>query len=304
MIPTTNNPHCLSLWYYSDSESYFNISIGYVYPTGVFDPVNRIFLVMPTMVSNTWKQITTQLPLMANIEVTIKLYFNKFVVGGIAIDDIKLYPGECSVRSNEICDFSYNYCGYQVTRVVPNGGFGIGVIANSQIVRDFKLSGPQFDHTTKNTGNYFLFANKANDIEGLYKTQLIINNLPPTRFRGSCLKFWYQIKSDYTSSFYIYVAPVNDFVYNNPQWFTTYPNHTTWTMGQLTVYANYFHKIVFSMAQNKNPLSYIALDDISISDGICEPPMSCDFDTDSCSWHDVDNLTLSNWNWGRFTGKL
>lgn len=254
------------------------------------------------MVSNTWKQIRAKLPHVANIEIIIRLNFNKAIVGGIAIDDIKLYPGTCPVRSNEICDFSYNYCGYQVTRVAPEGGSGIGVIANSQVVHDFKLNGPPFDHTTKNTGNYFLFANKPNDIQGLYKTQLIINNLPPTRFRGSCLKFWYQITSNGMLSLYIYVVPVNDFVYNNPEWVTAYPYHTNWTMGQLTINANYFHKIVFSMAQNKDSVSYIALDDISISDGVCEPPISCDFDTDSCSWNDVDNLTLSNWNWGRFTG--
>ena len=49
-------------------------------------------------------------------------------------------------------------------------------------------------------------------------------------------------------------------------------------------------------------MNYIALDDISLSDGPCEPPVSCDFDTDLCDWYDLDQFADSNWKWGRFTG--
>jgi len=276
-----------------------------VYPTGAFDPVNRIFLVTPTMVSNTWKQITAQLPVMANIQITIRVNYNKTIVGGLAIDDIKLTPGACPVRSNQICDFSYGYCGYEVIRTASGGGSGIGIIANSRVILQNKMKGPKFDHTTKDAGNYFLFTNQMTDANGYYVTQLIINHLPRTLnlgLQGSCLKFWYQIVG--SMNFIIYVAPVNRFSYNDPQWVAMYHNHTTWTMGQLTINADYEHKVVFYLVQPKSLSYYIALDDISISDGACEPPISCDFDTDPCSWHDVDNLTLSNWNWGRFTGIL
>jgi hypothetical protein len=244
-------------------------------------------------------QIPTNAP---NLKLSIKFsYFIPFV-GGFAIDDIKLTPGLCTSMYGSYCDFEDGYCGFQAIRRAPPGNPGIGSIHNSKIAKSFGTPGPLNDHSSRGSlGMYFLFANSARDPIGLYQTQLIINSLPTTGIRGSCLKFWYQISSNSSSAFNVYAVPQNRLVYNIPHWVATYPHYTTWTMGQVTVNAPYLHKIVFLFAQYKDNLSYIALDDISLTNGACEPPVSCDFDTDTCSWHDIKTID-SNWNWGRFTG--
>jgi hypothetical protein len=257
----------------------------------------------PTIVSNSWKVVSLQIPTnIPNIKLSIRFsHYNPFV-GGFAIDDMKLTPGLCTSIYGSYCDFEAGYCGYQVIRRAPPGNSGIGIIYNWQMSPGSRLPGPQKDHSSQGSlGKYFLFANRAVDPIGLYQTQLIINSLPTTGIRGSCLKFWYQISSNFSSSFYVYAVPQNSLVYNTPHWVATYPNYTTWTMGEVTINAPYLHKIVFSFAQNKNNLAYIALDDVSLTSGACEPPISCDFDTDMCSWHDLKTID-SNWNWGRFTG--
>jgi hypothetical protein len=244
-------------------------------------------------------QIPTQTP---NFKLLIRFSHYIPFVGGFAIDDIKLTPGLCTSIYGSYCDFEALYCGYQAIRRAPPGNRGIGFIYNSQMRAGSSLPGPRKDHSSRGSrGKYFLFANRATDPIGLYQTQLIINFLPTTGIRGSCLKFWYQISSNSSSAFYVYAVPQNRLVYNIPHWVATYPHYTTWTMGEVTVNAPYLHKIVFSFAQNKDNLAYIALDDISLTSGACEPPVSCDFDTDTCSWHDIKTID-SNWNWGRFTG--
>ena len=111
---TTSKIACLSVWYYIDSESKFNLSVGY-YP--VLNPT--IFMwshrVSGTIVSHSWKQLLTNIWIIPGNSLSIQLQHSIPFIGGVALDDIKLTPGECKYDTGTECDFEVDYCGYQVS---------------------------------------------------------------------------------------------------------------------------------------------------------------------------------------------
>ena len=189
---------------------------------------------------------------------------------------------------------------------IPSGRQGAGYISDS-VSDGTRLFGPQLDHSTgEPTGKYFWFGKSMDSrlVDTLYKTQLIINDLPPNGFNAQCLKFWYTIGTSTVQSFYIYVVPVDTVLYTDPKWTVPYNRFDRWIKGQVSINANYRHKIVFSLYLSREApdTEFIALDDISLTSGQCEPPVSCDFDLDMCSWMNL-GIYEANWNWVKFTGK-
>ena len=190
-----------------------------------------------------------------------------------------------------------------IRRTIPIAfGTGIGYLTDN--LTKVQPYGPKTDHTTGEPfGFYFWFTKQNSLITRAYQTQLIMNDLTPTGFKPQCLKFWYQINMTTVDSLYIYVKPVTTYTYINPMWTVPYTHFDHWTRGQLTITAPYQHKIVFSlyMPRATPPSQFIALDDISISPGMCEQQISCDFEFDMCAWSNVRTMQ-ANWNWVKFRG--
>src|SRR5581483_8312200 len=147
---------------------------------------------------------------------------------------------------------------------------------------------PGQDHTlTTSYVGFFLFANKNDDPPGKYTTTIAIPNLTTTGMRGSCLKFWYisnqaSVKDVNKFGAYFQVSLLQQNGKSNEvvTWREVYPLHNKWTHAQATIIANFPHKVVFTFTKeaNKDMKAYIALDDVSLSDGACEMPIGCDFD--------------------------
>lgn len=81
-------------------------------------------------------------------------------------------------------------------------------------------------------------------------------------------------------------------------------NHAdNWAVAQFTYSAYYTHKIVFSLSKPFDDVSYAALDDISVSQRNCKPPIECDFDDDFCSYDiDMNDKKKEYGSFGRFVG--
>ena len=98
-----------------------------------------------------------------------------------------------------MCDFNDFYsCGYQMS------GAGRAVTGQTRGT----AYGPAFDHTTGDaTGKYYFFHKPANS-RGLVSSSVTIPNLGLAGgMNPHCLKFYYQINTPSTSSFYVYVMP-------------------------------------------------------------------------------------------------
>ena len=290
--PVTDTTACFSLWYYVDSESKFNLSL--VYNMGTQSELPW-FTVSGSQLSHTWQQVKHELGIVARWKHwSIVLKHDTYFDGGLAIDDIKLTLGKCHYDNGMECDFNDYSCGYQMS------GPGHAVTGQSRGT----AYGPAFDHTTGDaTGKYYFFHKPANS-RGPVSSSMTIPNLFFTQaLQPHCLKFYYQINTPSTSSFYVYVMPNSQATTGSdrPDWIVPYSNFTQWTKGQLTVYAFYQHKIRFAMMLGATipDNSFIAIDDVSLSIGTCESPVSCNFDEDFCSWA---NSKTSTANWIRFTG--
>lgn len=282
---------CLSFWYYIDSDWSFTLYMGVIMGSVSITDIQ----VTGRQVTNSWQQAKTDAALQANQQLFIKLDHktNGQFQGGLAIDDIKITPGRCHYDAGMQCEFTaYSSCGFQST------GYGYPTQASSRGV----AYGPPIDHTSgAPTGYYYLFYKRGVATNGYYKSSLTIPNLATTGFRAQCLRFWYQINTPSVSSLYIYVMPnTQTNPTSSPLWIPPSSNFTDWTRGQVTIYASYVHKVQFSlfMSTTAANTSFVALDDISLTPGTCETPVTCNFDEDFCNWGN----TLSGNLWRRFTG--
>ena len=79
-------------------------------------------------------------------------------------------------------------------------------------------------------------------------------------------------------------------------------NHASWVTTQFVYAALYDHKIVFEMRKTYDLGSYVALDDISITDGRCDEPVTCDFDDDICSYGSSNQKY--DFDFARFVGEF
>ena len=108
---------CLSLWYYVDTESKFNLTMGNYEE---FDEDFRMYvpldLVTGKTISRTWRHTQTTINNIYNTTLSIQLSIDsQSRTSAIAIDDIKLTLGACKYTQGGECTFSDGFCGYQVS---------------------------------------------------------------------------------------------------------------------------------------------------------------------------------------------
>ena len=107
---------CFSLWYYVDSESKFNLTFGF-YPINAITTYIPFYKTTGAVVSRSWKQAQGTIENVPGSLISLKLQHSTPFVGGLAIDDIRLTIGRCRYDTGMECDFSTDYCGYQVWTV-------------------------------------------------------------------------------------------------------------------------------------------------------------------------------------------
>lgn len=71
-------------------------------------------------------------------------------------------------------------------------------------------------------------------------------------------------------------------------------------IAQVPYSAYYQHKLTFEMIKPFDSASYIAIDDISVSNHNCKQAVECDFDDDTCSY--TSRYLKADYDFGRFVG--
>ena len=104
---------CFSMWYYVDSESKFNLTVGFY--TTLIGYITPIYRAPGSIVTRSWKQIQAPYQNTLGSVLTIQLEPSPTFVGSFAIDDIKLTMGDCKFDQGTVCDFENQLlCGYEV----------------------------------------------------------------------------------------------------------------------------------------------------------------------------------------------
>ena len=113
------------------------------------------------------------------------------------------------------------------------------------------------------------------------------------RTAGSCLHFWYfQYASLQAMKFNIYLSPQNSLLWSHAGSFAN-----SWLYAQININSpSQTWKAIFEVeVLTQNSDSSVAIDDISITRGLCPKPGDCTFETDLCGWTNSDIDTDMNW---------
>ncbi|XP_040565755.1 MAM and LDL-receptor class A domain-containing protein 1 isoform X2 [Lepeophtheirus salmonis] len=203
--------------------------------------------------------------------------------GFIAIDEIKFMSGDkCSGH----CSFDAGFCGFTNAE---KADFDWMVSRGSSNPN----TGPIRDHssfsTNKVTGS-FAYINAGYPRRPGDKAHLISEEFPPT-FKNDphCLRFWTHMYGSGVGELNVYII-VNDKW--SKVWSLSGDAGNNWYMGQTPISAKTPFKIAFEGIVGRNELGNIALDDVTISPGVCPtfPQVAgaqvgdCTFEDDTCNW--------------------
>lgn len=271
--------------------------------------MNRLILIKD-IINEKWQQNSVTIPPNTDpFRIVIKVTWNKITsfsdFNDLALDDLKLTPGKCSVRMGQVCNFDYDLCNWRFYDIQYHQDRLIGNLTDAASNTISNLKGPSYDHSTiTTTGKFIHFVNRKDDEIGEYITALNLKQLTSTGIIGSCLSFWYEsYEQEYvvynpTQSLIVTMIAANQQINHmkNVIWESRPSRYRSWTRALVNVFAPYKHQVNIIAIKNYNKTnqqSYISID-VSIRDGQCEGPVTCTFDIDLCDWQ------LSTYAWKRY----
>ncbi|CAM4935869.1 unnamed protein product [Rotaria socialis] len=203
----------------------------------------------------------------------------------IAIDDIILLNGTCQTTSDQ-CDFDSDdsICGYQYGL---SGQFnwtrGLASVVQQGV-------NPNVDHTTQTNEGYYMLAEGKN--RNIYDRALLLTPVQE-RTSGSCLHFWYFLHAT--------TQKIQLNVYTTPQgtdgWVFGGNFDNRWLYAQVNIRSRNqpWQGVLEAQPLVQNPDASVALDDISITRGLCPSLGDCTFETDLCGWQNNDIDADMDW---------
>nr|XP_020447005.1 MAM and LDL-receptor class A domain-containing protein 1-like isoform X2 [Monopterus albus] len=260
--------YCVGFWYYMLGPS-----------------VSALDLLVKTKSSELlmWTRQGTQNPEWMNAQVTISMnntiqmmftgHRNTNSRGFIAIDDITVREGECIIQS--VCGFDSSLCGFE-NDVSHRGQWGRQRGTKHYV-----------DHTygTEN---------------GFYMTVMITNSevaqlLTPELNSATemCVRFWYWLPADSSNSLAVHVLRSGEL--GEALWQRSGAPSTGWEVAEVTVSSPANFRVAFKAQYVPGTNITVKLDDISLRDGACSPPGSCDFESGSCSWVNIPKENGHDW---------
>jgi hypothetical protein len=113
------------------------------------------------------------------------------------------------------------------------------------------------------------------------------------RTTGSCLHFWYfQHASPNQMKLNIYLYPQNPILWSHDGSFS---NRWLYTQISIRSPSQSWQAVFEGEVLIQNPDASVAIDDVSITRGLCPKPGDCTFETDSCGW--TNNYIDTDMDW-------
>lgn len=210
--------------------------------------------------------------------------------GDIALDDVTFNTGDCP--QSTVCDFEDGLCGYtqdksdQFDWTLHTGR------TNSN------RTGPSADHTFQTNEGTYIYIESSLPRHQNDKARLDSPVYPPTS--GSCLNFYYNMYGRNVGALKVYIRPAGITTLGRPMRTFAHNHGTDWFPAQLTIQSGTPYRITFEGVIGNGYQGDIALDDIMLRTGSCQPRGSCDFEHDTCEWRNRRN---DKFDWERVHGK-
>ncbi|KAL5006374.1 hypothetical protein ScPMuIL_015180 [Solemya velum] len=204
--------------------------------------------------------------------------------GDIALDDIHVTDGPCAADTS-LCTFEdSNICGYtQPTQL--------------KWIRRYQWTpthntGPGADHTYGTRSGHYMYIEPSNGHRG-QRAQLV--SPAHARTNGACLRFWYHMYGRTMGTLRIYAVFNNQSQIGQPLWSRSGNQGNQWHYREITVNSHLLDWKAIFEGEIGGSRSDMAIDDITITQGACPLPGSCDFEADMCTWHNTRLLDDFDW---------
>ncbi|XP_038573588.1 MAM and LDL-receptor class A domain-containing protein 1 [Micropterus salmoides] len=262
---------CVGFWYYMLGPS-----------------VSTLDLLVETKSSEllVWTRQGTQNPEWINAQVTISMsntmrvmftgHRNTNSKGFIAIDDITVRDGPCS--NQNVCGFDSNLCGFG-NDVSHKGRWGHKRASKNQV-----------DHTYGTENGYYMTVMISNSTQNEV-AQLLTPEI--TSAAELCVRFWYWLPAGPSDILAVHVLRSGEL--GDALWQRSGAPSSGWEVAEVTVSSPAKFHVVFKSVYVPGTNSTVKLDDISVRDGVCSPPGSCDFESGQCTWVNVPKEDGHDW---------
>uniref|UniRef100_A0AAY4CBS1 MAM domain-containing protein n=1 Tax=Denticeps clupeoides TaxID=299321 RepID=A0AAY4CBS1_9TELE len=280
--PFTPSPLCLSFYYRMYGPDTGTLNVKVLYPDGP----EQLLWTRSGGHGNRWHEsLCTISPQLTAFQLVFEAVRSGFD-GLVAIDDLALVPGACSVPSS--CSFEAQSCGYAST-------------GSTLWVRQRAVSGtgPKTDHTLETENGHYMLAHTGEDFLPQGSTSILTSSVHPPNPNTGCVSFWYSMDVVTPGSLTAFIKPQSGErtkVFSNEVQgaFIVRPPFNSF---QLSVYL-FLLQIEFEVKGGGGIGSYIAIDDVSFSAHSCPSPGAlCDLEHRPCGWYNTPNSSLDQLDW-------
>ncbi|XP_033638977.1 MAM and LDL-receptor class A domain-containing protein 1-like [Asterias rubens] len=288
-----SSEYCVEFWYHMFGPDIADLN---VYLMSSDDKAYTLMYKKSGTQSNVWHLARDYMTSNKTYQVVFEGVVGRSYGGDIAVDDIKLTPGQCPPAHE--CTFEYDMCAWENDQK-DTAGF------------DWKRgrhgdkdagTGPAVDHTYSTSLGYFVYANVL--VSSKRQTGDDARLLSAVYDPGAdrCLTFWYHMSGDDIGSLSVYKKDEGD-TFVTSSWSRKGNQGDMWRVARVTIDSNSPKKfrLVYEAVVGTATSGDIAIDDIDITDGSCPPTGFCDFEIDECTWTNYRG-TEDDFDWLRNAG--
>ncbi|KAM4729149.1 apical endosomal glycoprotein [Anableps anableps] len=192
----------------------------------------------------------------------------------VKIDDFSVREGACAAPVS--CDFESGQCTW--VNVQKEDG-------HQWVLSHGGSHGPPMDHTTQTSDGWFLLSSALHQSQ--HSVAQVVSEWIQQKDTPSCLTFWYHIGSSDSGTLRLFTRsdPVEETLM-----FHSNSSGSSWTRFSQSIGMSKPFQLLIEAESNKK--GFIAIDDISLTEGLCPENVTrgfvgCSFENGTCDWEDI-----------------
>ncbi|XP_019632083.1 PREDICTED: MAM and LDL-receptor class A domain-containing protein 2-like [Branchiostoma belcheri] len=286
VMPASRN--CLQFWYHMYGDDVGTLNVYIRVGTIMGDPL----WTRSGTNGNRW--VLAQIPVvgLTTYSVVLEGVRGDGFRGDIAVDDVSMLTGDCppvvvtpspsAPPTSVTCNFeSDNICGYQQSQADDfdwtRGSGGTGTTN----------TGPSTDHTLGTNSGYYMYIETSSPRQPGDKAVLRTPSFPQDN-QPHCVEFYYHMFGDHIGDLKVFYVPTTG-SFPAPLWELSGDQGDHWYLGQVTVPGDQTFYVEFEAVRGQSFRGDIAIDDVTVRDGQCSNPGSCDFENGPCTYTNDPN---------------
>ncbi|XP_078334103.1 MAM and LDL-receptor class A domain-containing protein 1-like [Crassostrea virginica] len=295
-VSASSNPRCLTFWYFMYGAHVNSLNIYIPVGANLGSPI----WTRKGTQGNQWNQAQVTITKNKQFNVIFSGVRGNGVFGDIAVDDISLAPGACggataapgSGPTN--CTFEDVYICNYIQDLTDNFNWTrqSGSTSSSN-------TGPSSDHTYGTSAGHYMYIEASSPARPGQLARLFTPKYPAVN-QDQCLQFYYHMYGSQIGKLNVKLRLNN--ALGSTIWSKSGNQGNQWSIAQVTLQNIQIntptYQVAFEGVRGTGFLSDIAIDDVSIVNGTCQSPGSCDFEKGRCTWTEAQSGDDFDWKQG------